>query len=59
MPFIDNFKACDPYTDTRRTFTENLVNVSIPADATEDWAELARAHQGTIIQVLRHHAVAT
>ena len=57
MPLIDNVKVCDPHTDTRRTFTDNLVNVAIPTDAADDWAELTRAHQGTLIQVPKHRVV--
>lgn len=48
MPLVVDVTPSHPYRDTRRTFTNNLVNVSIPDNANADWAHLARTHQGDI-----------
>jgi len=57
MPNVD-FAPSNPHTTTREKFTQNILNVQIPSDAAQDWADAVRHQQGLYKALYEHEAMA-
>ncbi|KAK5945007.1 hypothetical protein PMZ80_002210 [Knufia obscura] len=57
MPNV-NFTPSNPNTTTRENFTNNILNVQIPSDAAQDWADAVRHQQGLYKALYEHEAMA-
>ena len=53
MPHAD-FNPTNPNTTTREKFTENILNVPIPSDATSEWSKAVK-HQQALYRALYDH----
>ena len=54
VPYI----PVDPNTTTREAFTQNILDIQIPSDALQEWADAVRHQQGLYKALYDHEAMA-